>query len=226
MNTSAHNLPLFRKNSIQPDPDPLIHETMARRDGHDLIAGVDEAGRGPLAGPVVAAAVMIPEGVSVEGVRDSKKMTEKAREKAFEEILDAAISVSIGVVSHGFIDQFNILKAALEAMRRAVLSLEPAPGYLLVDGIHRVPVSIPQVPLKKGDQISHSISAASVMAKVYRDRIMRAYHGLFPEYGFCQNKGYGTAHHIGAIKEHGPCPIHRRTFRRVREHVVTNIAAI
>ena len=191
-----------------------------------MIAGVDEAGRGPLAGPVVAAAVMIPEGTSVEGVRDSKKMTAKARERAFDEILDAAIYVGIGVVSHGFIDQFNILKAALEAMKRAVLALEPAPDYLLVDGIQRVPVSMPQMPLKKGDQISHSISAASVMAKVYRDRIMRAYHGQFPEYGFFNNKGYGTAQHLRAIKEHGPCPIHRRTFRGVREHVVTNIAAI
>ena len=158
MNTSDHNLPLFRKNSIQTDPDPLFHETMARREGFDLIAGVDEAGRGPLAGPVVAAAVMIPEGTSVEGVRDSKKMTAKARERAFDEILDVAIYVSIGVVSHVFIDQFNILKAALEAMKRAVLSLEPAPDYLLVDGIQRVPVSMPQMPLKKGDQESnHSI---------------------------------------------------------------------
>lgn len=191
-----------------------------------MIAGVDEAGRGPLAGPVVAAAVMIPEGTSVEGVRDSKKMTAKARERAFDEILDAAIYVSIGVVSHGFIDQFNILKAALEAMKRAVLALEPAPDYLLVDGIQRVPVSMPQMPLKKGDQISHSISAASVMAKVYRDRIMRAYHGQFPGYGFFNNKGYGTAQHLRAIKEHGPCPIHRRTFRGVREHVATNTAAI
>lgn len=189
-----------------------------------MIAGVDEAGRGPLAGPVVAAAVMIPEGISVDGVRDSKKMTAKAREKAFDEILDAAIYVSIGVVSHGFIDQFNILKAALEAMKRAVLALEPAPDYLLVDGIQRVPVSMPQMPLKKGDQISHSISAASVMAKVYRDRIMRAYHGQFPEYGFFNNKGYGTAQHLRAIKEHGPCPIHRRTFRGVKEYRGLNIS--
>ena len=189
-----------------------------------MIAGVDEAGRGPLAGPVVAAAVMIPEGTSVEGVRDSKKMTAKARERAFDEILDVAIYVSIGVVSHVFIDQFNILKAALEAMKRAVLSLEPAPDYLLVDGIQRVPVSMPQMPLKKGDQISHSISAASVMAKVYRDRIMRAYHGQFPEYGFFNNKGYGTAQHLRAIKEHGPCPIHRRTFRGVKEYTGSNIS--
>lgn len=187
-----------------------------------MIAGVDEAGRGPLAGPVVAAAVMIPEGTSVEGVRDSKKMTAKARERAFYEILDAAISVSIGVVSHGFIDQFNILKAALEAMKQAVLALEPAPDFLLVDGIQRVPVSMPQTPLKKGDQISHSISAASVMAKVYRDRIMRVYHGQFPEYGFLNNKGYGTAQHLRAIKEHGPCPIHRRTFRGVKETIGSN----
>jgi ribonuclease HII len=161
---------------------------------------------------------MIPEGISFDGVRDSKKMTARAREKAFEVILDSAVSVSIGVVSHGFIDQFNILKASLEAMRRAVLALEPEPDYLLVDGIHRVPVPMPQMPLKKGDQISHSISAASVIAKVYRDRIMRAYHDQFPEYGFSQHKGYGTAEHCRAIVEHGPSPVHRRTFKRVREY--------
>ncbi|MFC1580898.1 ribonuclease HII [Thermodesulfobacteriota bacterium] len=197
---------------------------MARREGFDLIAGVDEAGRGPLAGPVVAAAVMIPEGTSVEGVRDSKKMTAKARERAFDEILGAAIYVSVGVVSHGFIDQFNILKAALEAMKRAVLALEPAPDFLLVDGIQRVPVSTPQTPLKKGDQISHSISAASVIAKVYRDRIMRVHHETFPEYGFLNNKGYGTAQHLRAIKEHGPCPIHRRTFKGVKEYSGSDIS--
>lgn len=226
MKPSVQNLPLFPKRRPHPDPDPLFHETMARRVGHRRIAGVDEAGRGPLAGPVVAAAVMIPEGVFMEGVRDSKKMTVKAREKAFEQILGAAVAVGIGVVSHGVIDRVNIRRASLDAMRRAVLALDPAPDYLLVDGIDRVPMSMPQAPLKKGDQISLSISAASIMAKVYRDRIMRAYHEEFPEYGFIQNKGYGTAQHLRALEAHGPCALHRRSFRRVIGHAASNTAVI
>ena len=195
---------------------------MARRIGYHRIAGVDEAGRGPLAGPVVAAAVMIPEGVFMEGVRDSKRMTVKAREKAFEQILGTAAGVGIGVVSHGVIDRVNIRRATLEAMKRAVLALDPPPDYLLVDGIDQVPVSMPQAALKKGDQISLSISAASIMAKVYRDRIMCAYHEEFPEYGFIQNKGYGTARHLRAIETHGPCALHRRSFRRVVGYTVSN----
>lgn len=226
MKPSIHNLPLFQRRRLPPGPDPLFHETMARRGGHRRIAGVDEAGRGPLAGPVVAAAVMIPEGLVMKGVRDSKKMSAKAREEAFEQILGAAVAVGIGVVSHGMIDQVNIRRATLEAMKRAILTLDPPPDYLLVDGIDRVPLSMPQVPLKKGDQISLSISAASIMAKVYRDRIMCAYHEEFPEYGFIQNKGYGTAQHLKAIAVHGPCALHRRSFRRVKEHAAPHIEAI
>ncbi len=180
-----------------------------------MIAGVDEAGRGPLSGPVAAAAVMIPEGLLLEGVKDSKKMTEKARERAFSVINHKAIAVSIGIVSHSFIDEFNILKASLEAMKLAVLSLDPKPEYLLVDGIHSVPAPIPQRCLTRGDQRSQSISAASIMAKVYRDRIMRSYHELFPMYGFSKHKGYGTAYHLEAIKRYGPSPIHRLTFKGV-----------
>jgi ribonuclease HII len=188
---------------------------MARKDGYGLIAGVDEAGRGPLAGPVVAAAVIIPEGLTLAGIKDSKEMTERARDRAFSVINRKALAVSIGVISHKFIDEFNILKASLEAMKEAVLSLDPAPEYVLVDGIHAVPVPIPQKCLKKGDRISLSISAASIMAKVYRDRIMRSYHEQFPEYGFFKNKGYGTAHHLGRIRHYGPSPIHRLTFKGV-----------
>ena len=188
---------------------------MARQAGYHWIAGVDEAGRGPLAGPVVAAAAIIPEGITLTGIKDSKQMTEKAREKAFSVIHEKAVAVGIGVVSHRFIDEFNILRGSLEAMRRAVLCLDVSPEYLLVDGIHAIPVSIPQKCLKKGDQRSLSISAASIIAKVYRDRIMRSYHERFPEYGFFQNKGYGTAAHLEAIKRYGPTPIHRRTFRGV-----------
>lgn len=188
---------------------------MARQAGYGLIAGVDEAGRGPLAGPVVAAAVILPEGKTLQGIKDSKKMTEKAREKAFPVIDYEALALGIGVVSHRYIDEFNILKASLKAMKLAVLSLDPSPEYLLVDGINKVPVNILQKCLKKGDQLSLSISAASVMAKVYRDRIMRSYHEQYPVYGFHKNKGYGTAQHLVAIKHHGPSSIHRLTFKGV-----------
>ncbi len=181
-----------------------------------MIAGVDEAGRGPLAGPVVAAAVILPERIMLEGVRDSKEMTEGAREGAFPLISEKAVAASIAVVSHREIDETNILKATLEAMKQAVLALDPGPDFFLVDGIHPVPVSIPQKCLKKGDQISLSISAASVMAKVYRDRIMRSYHEMFPEYGFVENKGYGTPRHLRAIREYGPSRVHRLTFQGVR----------
>ena len=139
---------------------------MARKAGYGLIAGVDEAGRGSLAGPVVAAAVIFPERITLRGIKDSKEMTEKAREQAFSVINQKALAISIGVVSPKFIDEFNILKASLEAMKQAVSSLDPAPEYLLVDGIHAIPVFLPQKCLKKGDRISLLISAASVMAKV------------------------------------------------------------
>ncbi len=215
MISSAQSLPLFPELNSSAEADPLCHELMARKAGYSLVAGVDEAGRGPLAGPVVAAAVIIPEGKILSGVKDSKQMTEKARDKAFFVINDAAIAVGIGVVSHQFIDEFNILKASLEAMKRAVLFLDASPEYLLIDGIHTIPLPTPQKCLKKGDQISLSIGAASVMAKVYRDRIMRSYDELFPVYGFSKNKGYGTSGHLEALRLHGPTPIHRRTFRGV-----------
>ena len=213
---SDHNLPLFPETDFSSEIDPLSHESDARRAGYGLIAGVDEAGRGPLAGPVVAAGVIIPWGVRLTGIKDSKQMTEKAREKAFSVINDKALTIGIGVVSQRFIDEHNILNASLEAMKRAVLSMDPAPEYLLVDGINAVPVFIPQKCLKKGDQLSLSISSASIMAKVYRDRIMRTYHEQFSEYGFFQHKGYGTRRHLAALKQYGPSPIHRLTFRGVR----------
>lgn len=188
---------------------------MARQAGYGLIAGVDEAGRGPLAGPVVAAAVILPAGILLPGVKDSKQMTAKAREQAFTLIQAEALAVGVGVVSRQYIDETNILKAALEAMKRAILCLDPRPEFLLVDGLQSTPVSIPQQCLKKGDQKSLSISAASVIAKVYRDRIMRSHHDTYPIYGFAENKGYGTARHLAAIRAYGPCPIHRITFKGV-----------
>ena len=191
---------------------------MARKAGYSLVAGIDEAGRGPLAGPVVAAAVILPPDAVLPGVRDSKKMTAGARESAFEMILGKARAVAIAVVSEGYIDQFNILRASLEAMKRAVRALVPQPSFLLVDGINGVPLSLPQKCLKKGDQRSLSISAASVMAKVYRDRIMKCYHLQYPCYGFDQHKGYGTKIHLEALNRFGPCPFHRMTFKGVCGH--------
>jgi ribonuclease HII len=214
--TSANNPPFSLKSQNSSESDPFFHESIARRAGYRLIAGVDEAGRGPLAGPVVAAAVIIPEGILLAGVKDSKKMTEKAREKAFPLIDQMALAIGIGVVSHRGIDDSNILKASLEAMKQAVLYLDLTPEYILVDGINEVPVAIPQKCLKRGDQLSMSISAASVMAKVYRDRIMCSYGELFPEYGFLHNKGYGTARHLVALQKYGPTPMHRLTFKGVR----------
>ena len=215
MITPEDNLSLFPESDSCSDLDTLFYESLVRKAGFRLIAGVDEAGRGPLAGPVVAAAVILPEGVVLDGVRDSKEMTKSAREKSFSLIHEKALCVSVGVVSADDIDRINILKASLEAMKRAILSLDPQPGFCLVDGIHPVPVPIPYRCLKKGDRRSHSISAASIVAKVYRDRIMCSFHERFPVYGFSENKGYGTAQHLAAIRKHGACPIHRTTFRGV-----------
>ncbi len=209
------NLPLFPETINSSTSDPFYYEDLARKAGYTLIGGVDEAGRGPLAGPVVAAAVIIPRGIELAGVRDSKKMTSKAREDAFPVIQRLALATGIGVVSNKYIDEFNILKASLEAMKRAVLTLDPQPEFLLVDGIQTIPLPLTQRCLKKGDQISRSISAASVLAKVYRDRIMRSYHDMYPVYGFDRNKGYGTREHLAALKRYGACPIHRFTFKRV-----------
>ena len=211
------NLNLFPESADRLTGDPFFYEGLARRAGYHLIAGVDEAGRGPLAGPVVAAAVIFPPNPEVPGVRDSKMMTARARDEAFVVIHGEALAAAVGVVSREYIDEFNILKASLEAMARAVKALDPRPETLLVDGIHPVPLPITQKCLKKGDQISRSISAASVLAKVYRDRIMRSYHRMYPVYGFDKNKGYGTRQHLEALKRHGPCPVHRLTFKRVRQ---------
>ena len=208
-------LPLFPESNSNSPGDPFFFECSAREDGYRFIAGIDEAGRGPLAGPVVAAAVVLPKGLELAGIRDSKKMTAKAREEAFPMILSRSLAIGIGVVSHKYIDKFNILKASLEAMKRATLVLDPRPDFLLVDGVQKIPLPIPQRCIKKGDQLSLSISAASVLAKVYRDRIMKSYHEKYPVYGFNNNKGYGTRQHLAALKEHGASPLHRFTFKRV-----------
>lgn len=209
------NLTLFGDSGPDSFSDPFHFEAAAREAGYRLIAGIDEAGRGPLAGPVVAAAVILPPDARLEGVTDSKQMSARARDEAFESITAQALSVGIGVASQGYIDSRNILQATLEAMRRAVNALEPGPDFLLVDGISKVPLPIRQLCIKKGDSRSRSISAASVLAKVYRDRIMEACHLQFPDYGFDRHKGYGTAGHLQALRDFGHCPVHRTTFRGV-----------
>ena len=214
MNRSGQNLTLF-PGEPRPVEGPLVFEAAARKAGYAAVAGVDEAGRGPLAGPVVAAAVILPEDAVLDGVQDSKQMTEKARLEAFSVIHERAFAVGVGVIPPAFIDEHNILNASLEAMRRAVSFLDPRADFLLVDGICPVPMRTPQRCLKQGDSRSLSISAASVIAKVYRDRIMCSLDARFPQYGFSSHKGYGTAAHLEALRRHGPCPIHRRSFRGV-----------
>jgi len=187
-------------------------EERARQRGFRLIAGIDEAGRGPLAGPVVAAAVVLPDRYSHPEINDSKKLTSRSRERLFEVIRADALAVGIGVMDAWAIDELNILRATLLAMREAVADLQVVPDCLLVDGNQSVPLEIPQETIVKGDARSVSIAAASIVAKVSRDRIMEIYHRQFPYYNFFKNKGYGTAEHRRAIREHGFCKIHRRSF--------------
>lgn len=176
------------------------------------VAGIDEAGRGPLAGPVVAAAVILPKDIFLPFLNDSKKVTEKRRDVLFDEIKQNAIAYGIGIVSNTLIDDINILQATYEAMREAVNALEKTPDVLLVDAVHIPDINIKQVGIVKGDAKSVNIAAASILAKVTRDRIMVEYDKIYPEYGFASNKGYGTATHIAALKEVGPCAIHRKSF--------------
>ncbi len=177
-----------------------------------LICGIDEAGRGPLAGPVVAAAVILPRDCEILFLNDSKKLSEKKRELLYDEITRKAAAYGIGMASPGRIDEINILQATYEAMRQAVDRLGVRPDILLNDAVTIPGLDIRQVPIVKGDAKSVSIAAASILAKVTRDRMMAQYDAMYPEYGFGKHKGYGTAAHIGALREHGPCGIHRRTF--------------
>lgn len=176
------------------------------------VCGIDEAGRGPLAGPVVAGAVVLPKDCRILYINDSKKLSEKRREELFELIPKEAVSVGLGIVSHERIDEINILQATYEAMREAVKQLSCVPDILLNDAVTIPGLPMKQIPIIKGDAKSISIGAASIMAKVTRDHLMEAYDVQFPEYGFAKNKGYGTKQHTDAIKEYGPCPIHRKTF--------------
>jgi ribonuclease HII len=202
-----------------PPLDLLYFERQARSNGFQLIAGIDEAGRGPLAGPVVAAAVILPADLLIKGVNDSKKLSPDTRERLFDTIMSQAISVGIGMGSPELIDRINILQATRHAMLSAVSQLDSQPDLLLIDGISTISSPISQRTIKKGDSLSISIAAASIIAKVTRDRLMRECDVTYPGYGFSGHKGYGSALHLEAIRRLGPCPIHRLTFGGVKEHL-------
>ena len=196
-----------------------MYEKKAASSGFFLVAGVDEAGRGPLAGPVVSAAVILPSAFSVKGVDDSKKLTPAKREKLFDQIYAQAVSVGVGLADHEDIDRLNILQASRLSMVRAVDDLSIRPDYLLIDGIFSIGCPMPQEPIKKGDSLSISIAAASIIAKVTRDRLMEHYDREFPQYGFIKHKGYPTLKHRDAIVQFGPSPIHRKSFSGVKEYL-------
>ena len=187
-------------------------EKRAYCDGYRWVAGVDEAGRGPLAGPVVAAAVIFPVGYQNSKINDSKKLTARKRDELYKTIWEDAVAVGVGVAEADVIDRINILQASLQAMREAVLDLSKSPDFIFVDGLYTLNIDAPQKALVKGDALSISIAAASIIAKVSRDRIMEMYHRQFPRYNFQKNKGYGTAEHRRILKEIGMCKIHRRSF--------------
>lgn len=189
-----------------------ISEYERKYSDYTYICGIDEVGRGPLAGPVVAGAVILPKDCDILYINDSKKLSEKKREELYDIIMEKAVATGIGYASVDRIDEINILQATFEAMREAISKLGVSPDILLNDAVTIPQVTIKQVPIIKGDAKSISIGAASIIAKVTRDRLMVDYDTIFPEYGFASNKGYGSAQHIEAIKKYGPCPIHRRTF--------------
>jgi len=190
-------------------------EAGVRAQGFRVIAGLDEAGRGPLAGPVVAAAVVLPETGKLKGVDDSKKLSADRREKLFLLLLEKAAAVGIGSVEAQEIDRLNILQASLKAMKLAVENLPLRPDFLLIDGIHSLRLPLTQQAIPQGDRRCLSIAAASIVAKVTRDRLMTAYHDQYPQYNFAQHKGYGTKEHLRAIRKYGCCPLHRQSFRAI-----------
>ena len=191
-------------------------------DSYSYICGIDEVGRGPLAGPVVAGAVILPKDCDILYINDSKKLSEKKREELYDVIMDRAVAVGLGYSTPERIDEINILQATYEAMREAIANLETVPDLLLNDAVTIPQISIRQIPIIKGDAKSISIGAASIVAKVTRDRLMVQYDEIYPEYGFASNKGYGAQAHIEALRKHGPCPIHRKSFithfRKEDEH--------
>lgn len=192
-------------------------EKTAAKSGFSVIAGVDEAGRGPLAGPVVSAAVVLPGSVDIQGINDSKKLRPRKRSVLYKQIYDCAIAVGIGIVGPERIDRINILQASLLSMLMSVDCLYPQPDCLLIDGLYKTQSPLPQYPITKGDSRSISIAAASIIAKVTRDRLMSSYDTIYPQYGFSKHKGYPTKMHKAAIRTFGSTPIHRKSFRGVKE---------
>ena len=192
------------------------YEYAARDEGARMVAGVDEAGRGPLAGPVVTAAVILPFGLFLPGLNDSKKVSAKKRELLYDEIMEKVVAVHVSIVDAATIDRVNIYQATMNGMYEAILSLEPKPDKVLIDAVELAKLPMPSLSIIKGDAKSASIAAASILAKVTRDRLMMQYDAEYPQYGFAQHKGYGTAQHIAALRKYGPCPIHRRSFEPVR----------
>ena len=206
-------------------PDRFAFEREICRGGAFRVAGVDEAGRGPLAGPVVAAAVVLPapwmaEGLpgALEGLNDSKQLTPRQRDRFYQVLITTAgVEFGIARLEAEQVDEYNILRATHRAMAEALAQLKPGPGHVLVDGLRVASLAYPQTALVKGDSLSYSIAAASVLAKVTRDRLMLEHGARWPAYGFALHKGYGTSRHLAALAEHGPCPIHRRSFAPLRQ---------
>jgi len=195
----------------------LSYEKILWRQGMNLVAGVDEVGRGPLAGPVVAAAVILPQDISLDQVTDSKKLTHLKRAELFDLISESALDFAVAQIDQKTIDRFNILNASLRAMHQAVSALKNPPDAVLVDGAYKIPgLRIPQIAVVKGDCLSLSVASASILAKVIRDKLMLDYHRKYPHFSFDQNKGYATKSHIQALKKHGPCEIHRMSFRTLK----------
>ena len=201
------------------DPDDAF-ECEAWTRGFRRVAGVDEAGRGPLAGPVVAAAVVLPRRCRLDGLRDSILLSERQREHVYAQLLTAAVDIGVGVVDAGVIDALNILEATRLAMVQAVRHLTPCPDYLLLDAVVLPGMAVEQRAVIKGDRLCRSIAAASIVAKVLRDRLMVRAHVRYPQYGFLAHKGYGTAEHLRQLQRYGPCDLHRRSFAPVREAAV------
>ena len=191
-------------------------EREAWAQGLEIVAGVDEAGRGPLAGPVAVAAVILPHELELPHLNDSKKLSPKLREELFEEIREKAVSIGIALVDARTIDRVNIYQATINGMYEAIFALKPEPQQVLIDAVPLAGLAIPSRSIVQGDAKSASIAAASIIAKVTRDRLMDEYDKQYPQYGFAQHKGYGTAQHMEALKKYGPCPLHRRSFEPVR----------
>ena len=192
-----------------------IEDEIYEKEHVEYICGIDEAGRGPLAGPVVVASVIMKPDSFIEGVNDSKKVSEKKREKLYEQIIEEAVSYSVGIIDQNEIDEINILNATKKGLTESIKGLKVKPERIIVDALDKIDTcGIPYMPIVKGDAKCYSIAAASIIAKVTRDRIMRQWDEVYPMYGFSRHKGYGTAAHIAAIKEYGLCPLHRRSFTK------------